>query len=104
MVLSTPILALLCCSAVVCGLTTIAAFAGLMAVAGWDHRSSDRRQLLRERRWFLVETSLRLILGLADRLGVPMAQGAVNAAAAQAAIEAGLGSKDMSALAVHLRG
>jgi 3-hydroxyisobutyrate dehydrogenase-like beta-hydroxyacid dehydrogenase len=51
----------------------------------------------------LVAKDLRLILGLADRLGVPMAQGAVNAAAAQAAIEAGLGGKDMSALAVHLR-
>ena len=52
----------------------------------------------------LVAKDLRLILGLADKLGVPMAQGAVNAAAAQAAIEAGLGGKDMSALAVHLRG
>ena len=51
----------------------------------------------------LVAKDLRLILGLADRLGVPMAQGAVNAAAAQAAIEAGLGGSDMSALAVHLR-
>ena len=51
----------------------------------------------------LVAKDLRLILGLADRLGVPMAQGAVNAAAAQAAIAAGLGGKDMSALAVHLR-
>lgn len=51
----------------------------------------------------LVAKDLRLILGLADRLEVPMAQGAVNAAAAQAAIEAGLGGKDMSALAVHLR-
>ncbi len=51
----------------------------------------------------LVAKDLRLILGLADRLGVPMAQGAVNAAAAQAAIEAGLGGMDMSALAVHLR-
>lgn len=51
----------------------------------------------------LVAKDLRLILGLADRLGVPMAQAAVNAAAAQAAIEAGLGGADMSALAVHLR-
>jgi hypothetical protein len=48
----------------VCGLTIIAAGAGLSAVVGWDHQSSSRRQLLRERRWFLVETSLRLILGL----------------------------------------
>jgi hypothetical protein len=64
MILSPAILALLCCSAVVCGLTIVAAGAGLSAVVGWDHNSSDRRQLLRERRWFLVETSLRLILGL----------------------------------------
>ncbi len=52
----------------------------------------------------LVAKDLRLILGLADRLGVPMAQGAVNAAVANVAIEAGLGGADMSALAVHLRG
>lgn len=51
----------------------------------------------------LVAKDLRLILGLADRLGVPMAQGAVNAAVANAAIEAGLGGADMSALAVYLR-
>ncbi len=64
MVLSPPILALLCCSAVVCGLTIIATGAGLSVVVGWNHHSNNRRQLLRERRWFLVETSLRLILGL----------------------------------------
>jgi 3-hydroxyisobutyrate dehydrogenase/2-hydroxy-3-oxopropionate reductase len=51
----------------------------------------------------LVAKDLRLILGLADRLGVPMAQGAINAAVANSAIEAGLGDADMSALAVHLR-
>jgi hypothetical protein len=64
MYLSPPILALLCCSAVVCGLTVAAAAVGLSVVAGWDHRSGDRRQLLRERRWFLVESSLRMILAL----------------------------------------
>jgi hypothetical protein len=64
MVLSPPILALLVCSTVVCGLTISAAAVGLSAVIGWDHQSSSRRQLLRERRWFLVETSLRLILAL----------------------------------------
>ncbi len=64
MVLSPPILALLCCAAVVCGLTVIAACVGLSTVIGWNHHSSSRRQLLRERRWFLVETSLRLILWL----------------------------------------
>lgn len=52
----------------------------------------------------LVAKDLSLILGLADRLGVPMAQGAVTAAVARSAIESGLGSSDMSALAVHLRG
>jgi len=64
MVLSPPILALLVCSAAACGLTISAAAAGLSAVIGWDHDSSRQRQLLRERRWFLVEASLRLILAL----------------------------------------
>ena len=64
MVLSPPILALLCCSVVVCGLTIIAAAVGVSAVVGWNHHSNGRRQLLRERRWLLVETSLRLILVL----------------------------------------
>ena len=64
MVLSPPILALLCCSAMVCGLTVMAAAVGLSAVVGWDHLDNGPEQLLRERRWFLVEASLRLILGL----------------------------------------
>lgn len=64
MYLSPPILALLCCSTVVCVLIIAAAAAGLTAVVGWDHRSGHRRQLLRERRWFLVESSLRMILAL----------------------------------------
>jgi len=64
MVLSPPVLALLLCSTVVCGLTIASLGVGLAAVAGWDHQSSSRRQLIRERRWFLVETSLRLIFGL----------------------------------------
>ncbi len=64
MVLSPPILALLFCSTVVCGLTIVVLGVGLLAVAGWDHHSNSRRQLIRERRWFLVETSLRLIFAL----------------------------------------
>jgi len=64
MVLSPPVLALLFCSTVVCGLTIVVLGVGLVAVAGWDHHSSSRRQLVRERRWFLVETSLRLIFAL----------------------------------------
>ena len=64
MLLSPLILALLCCSAVVCGLTITVAAVAVAAVIGWDHHSSGRRQLLKERRWFLVETSLRLILAL----------------------------------------
>ncbi len=64
MVLSPPILALLFCSTVVCGLTIAALGVGLLAVAGWDHHSNSRRQLSRERRWYLVETSLRLIFAL----------------------------------------
>ena len=64
MILSPPILALLFCSTVVCGLTIAALGVGLLAVAGWNHHSSSRQQLIRERRWFLVETSLRLIFAL----------------------------------------
>ncbi|MHC4384488.1 MAG: hypothetical protein ACYTGF_02860 [Planctomycetota bacterium] len=64
MVLSPPVLALLGCSAVVCGLTVMAAAVGMSVAIGWDHLDSGPEQLLRERRWFLVEASLRLILGL----------------------------------------
>lgn len=52
----------------------------------------------------LVAKDLELILGLAGRVSAPMAQGEANAAVVRAAIAAGLGSADMSALAVHLRG
>ena len=64
MVLSLPVLALLGCSAVVCGLTVMAAAVGLSVAIGWNHLDSGPEQLLRERRWFLVEASLRLIFGL----------------------------------------
>lgn len=51
----------------------------------------------------LVAKDLDLILGLAARLGVPMAQGRATAEVATEAIAAGMGAADMSALAVHLR-
>jgi 3-hydroxyisobutyrate dehydrogenase-like beta-hydroxyacid dehydrogenase len=52
----------------------------------------------------LVEKDLDLILGLADEVGTPMRQAIVNREAVRDAIEAGLGSADLSAIAVHLRG
>ena len=64
MVLSPPVLALLGCSAIVCGLTIMAAAVGLSVAIGWNDLDSGPEQLRRERRWFLVEASLRLILGL----------------------------------------
>jgi len=51
----------------------------------------------------LVRKDLDLILGLARRLEVPMAQGDTTASVVDRAISGGLGAADMSALAVHLR-
>lgn len=51
----------------------------------------------------LVVKDLELILGLAERSGVPMPQGEANLSAARRAIEMGYGDRDMSALAVMLR-
>ncbi len=51
----------------------------------------------------LVAKDLRLILGLADRVGAPMAQGRANLEVTEAAIAAGLGAADMSAIAINLR-
>lgn len=51
----------------------------------------------------LVDKDLELILSLAEKLGVPMTQAAANRTVAQAAIADGLGERDLSALAVHLR-
>ncbi len=50
----------------------------------------------------LVAKDLDLIVQLADRLGVPMHQAVANRRVARAAIEAGLGAKDMSAVAGFL--
>lgn len=64
MLLSPAVLALLCCSGIVCALTVTAAAVGISVAVGWNHEDSGPEQLLRERHWFLVEASLRLILGL----------------------------------------
>lgn len=52
----------------------------------------------------LVGKDLALILGLAERSGVAMTQAATNRAAVEAAIAAGFGGRDMSAMAQFLRG
>jgi 3-hydroxyisobutyrate dehydrogenase-like beta-hydroxyacid dehydrogenase len=51
----------------------------------------------------LVAKDLELILGLAERLGVPAAQATTNLQLAQEASGAGHGDRDMSWLAQHLR-
>ena len=51
----------------------------------------------------LVVKDLDLILALASEVGMPMEQAEVNRRVAQAAVEAGLGDRDLSALAVHVR-
>jgi 3-hydroxyisobutyrate dehydrogenase-like beta-hydroxyacid dehydrogenase len=52
----------------------------------------------------LVAKDLDLVLALADRVGVPMRQAGTNRAAVAAALDAGLGGHDLSAMAEHLRG
>ncbi len=51
----------------------------------------------------LVAKDLDLILGLAARVGAPVAQGSVNREVVGRAIAAGLGDDDLSAVAKHLR-
>ncbi len=51
----------------------------------------------------LMLKDLVLIDALADRVGVPMAQARANRAVTQGAIDAGMGERDMSAIAVLLR-
>jgi 3-hydroxyisobutyrate dehydrogenase-like beta-hydroxyacid dehydrogenase len=51
----------------------------------------------------LAAKDLDLILGLAAEVGVRMDQAVANRATARAAIAAGLGGRDMSALATFLR-
>jgi 3-hydroxyisobutyrate dehydrogenase-like beta-hydroxyacid dehydrogenase len=52
----------------------------------------------------LVAKDLDLILGLAERVGVDMVQGTATRAVTENAIEAGIGDRDMSAVADYLRG
>jgi 3-hydroxyisobutyrate dehydrogenase-like beta-hydroxyacid dehydrogenase len=52
----------------------------------------------------LVGKDLDLILALAQRSGVAMAQAATNRDAVAAAVSAGFGERDMSAMAEYLRG
>ena len=52
----------------------------------------------------LVAKDLDLAAVLADRVGAPVMQLAVNRALVERAIVAGFGASDLSALAVHLRG
>ncbi|RPJ15628.1 MAG: NAD(P)-dependent oxidoreductase [Actinobacteria bacterium] len=52
----------------------------------------------------LVAKDLDLILALAERVGAPMPQGDTNRAEVRAALAAGMGASDMSALADYLRG
>jgi 3-hydroxyisobutyrate dehydrogenase/2-hydroxy-3-oxopropionate reductase len=51
----------------------------------------------------LVAKDLDLILELADEVGAPMRQAATNRKEVRAAIEAGLGERDLSAIAEFLR-
>jgi len=62
MILSPAVLVLVCCSLVVCALALLATGAGLAATAGWRPESGDARQLVRERRAFLAETTLAAVL------------------------------------------
>lgn len=52
----------------------------------------------------LVAKDLDLILGLAKRSGVEMDQSTVNRTVVGKAVDAGLGDRDMSAIADYLRG
>jgi 3-hydroxyisobutyrate dehydrogenase-like beta-hydroxyacid dehydrogenase len=51
----------------------------------------------------LVAKDLDLILSLAEEVGAPMDQAVVNTSVVRAAVQAGLGSRDLSAIADFLR-
>jgi 3-hydroxyisobutyrate dehydrogenase-like beta-hydroxyacid dehydrogenase len=51
----------------------------------------------------LVAKDLDLILSLAEEVGAPMDQAVVNTSVVRAAVQAGLGSRDLSAISVFLR-
>jgi 3-hydroxyisobutyrate dehydrogenase-like beta-hydroxyacid dehydrogenase len=52
----------------------------------------------------LVAKDLELITGLAERVGAPMDQANTDLAIVRRAIDSGLGDRDLSAVAVYLRG
>lgn len=52
----------------------------------------------------LVAKDLELITGLARRVGAPMAQAEASLGVVESAIEVGMGERDLSAIAVMLRG
>lgn len=52
----------------------------------------------------LVAKDLELITGLGSRLGVPMEQAGTGLGIVEKAIKAGMGDRDLSAVAVYLRG
>ncbi|MGD2116597.1 MAG: hypothetical protein PVG07_16200 [Acidobacteriota bacterium] len=62
MLLSPAVLALLVCSALACAVAAVAAGASLSVVAGWNPDDASARQLSRERRAFLVETTVAVVL------------------------------------------
>ena len=63
MLLSPAVLGLLTCSALVGAVAVLASAVGLSVVFRWDPEDSGDRQLARERRSFLVEAALRVVLG-----------------------------------------
>lgn len=62
MVLNPAVLALLLSSMVVCAVAMMAAGAGVALAAAWSPQRCDERQLARERRALLVESSLKVVL------------------------------------------
>ena len=89
-VLNPAVLALICGSLLLCGITTVAVVFGLGVMIGWDPEDSGGKQLERERRAILVEAVLKLALwiellsfflfvSLADRI-YPLLSGAMCAA------------------------
>lgn len=63
MLMSAGVLALVLCSALVAVAATAAAVVSLSVLSGWDPDDSGPRQLARERRSFLVETMVAVLLG-----------------------------------------
>lgn len=62
MILNPAILALLCCSALVLGITAVASVAGATIFLAWDPADHSSQQLARERRVLLIESVLKVVL------------------------------------------